>query len=105
MITHWNYSGEDGTSLTNFCAKYSIKWSFSTPAASHHNGTVESLIKSVKNALNKVVKNRMLTEEEYRTVLSEVTSCINSRPLWPSNEGDIEQPPINCNNLLRPRGL
>ena len=49
--------------------------------------------------------NKVLTEEEFRTVLSEVTSCINSRPLWPPNEGDLHLPPITCNNLLRPGGL
>ena len=55
--------------------------------------------------LNKVIKQRILSEEEYRTVLLEVQSSINSRPLWPSTEGDIEGPPITCNDLLRPKGL
>ena len=73
--------------------------------ASHHNGAVESLIISVKNAMNKVVKNKVLTEEEYRTVLCEVNTCINSRPLWPSCAGHLEQPSITCNDLLRPGGL
>ena len=91
--------------LQDFCARNTIKWSFNTPRASHHNGTVESLIRSVKNALNKVVKNYVLSEESYRTVLCEVTSCINSRPLWPATEGDVEQPPITCNDLIRPGGL
>ena len=91
--------------LTSFTASANIKWTFSTPLASHHNGAVESLIKSVKSSLNKVVKDRVLSEEEYRTILSEVQASINSRPLWPPTEGDIEDPPITCNDLLRPRGL
>ena len=52
-----------------------------------------------------MVKTHVLTEEEYRTVLCEIGSCINSRPLWPSTDGDIEQPPITCNDLIRPGGL
>ena len=56
-------------------ARYSIKWTFSTPLASHHNGAVESLIKPVKKALNKVVKERVLKAEAYRTFLSEITTC------------------------------
>ena len=95
----------DGIKLKEFCSHYSLKWTFSTPTASHHNGAVESLIKSVKNAMNKVVKTHVLTEEEYRTVLCEIGSCINSRPLWPSTDGNIEQPPITCNDLIRPGGL
>ena len=86
-------------------ASYSTKWTFSTPLASHHNGAVEALIKSVKASLNKIVKERILTEEEYRTVLSEVQSSVNARPLWPANEGDIDETPITCNDLLRPKGL
>lgn len=59
----------------------------------------------MKISLNKIVKRNVSTEEEYRTMLSEVSSCINSRPLWPSSDGDIEQPLITCNDLLRPWGL
>ena len=51
-------------------------------------------MKSVKISLNKVIKERVLSEDEYRTVLAEIADCINSRPLWPSCDGDIEQPPI-----------
>ena len=54
-----------------------IEWTFSTPLASHHNGVVECMVKSVKNTLNKIVKGRILTEEEYRTVFAEVTKCVN----------------------------
>ena len=63
------------------------------------------MVKSVKISLNKVIKERVLSEEEYRTVLAEIANCINSRPLWPSCEGDIEQPSITCVDLLRPTGL
>ena len=51
------------------------------------------------------MRERALTEEEYRTIFSEVNASVNSRPLWPSNDGDINQPPITCNDILRPGGL
>lgn len=105
MLKNLQCNHPEKMKLQEFCAKNTIKWLFNTPRASHHNGSVESLIKSVKNALNKVVKNYILSEESYRTVLCEVTSSINSRPLWPATEGDVEQPPITCNDLLRPGGL
>ena len=104
MFARWR-NGNERNTLNDFCASYSIKWTFSTSTASHHNGAVEALIKSVKNSLNKVVTNIVLTEEEYRTVLSEVTACVNSRPLWPPSDGDLQQPPLTCNDLLRPAGL
>ena len=91
--------------ILNFCEEKLITWRFSTPTASHHNGAVESMVKSVKIALNKVVKGRLLWEEDYRTIFSEVTACINSRPLWPPTEGDVGGTPITCEDLLRPTGL
>ena len=105
MLKAWQSNPDDKRKLMEFTGSYGLRWTFSTPLGSHHNGAVESLIRSVKLSLNKIIKERVLTEEEYRTVLSEVQSSINSRPLWPSTEGDIDQPPITCNDLLRPKGL
>ena len=45
--------------------------------ASHLNGIVESLIKSVRQALDATDKNQALTEEQWRTYLAEVTCLIN----------------------------
>ena len=47
----------------------------------------------------------VLTEEEYRTFLVEVQNLINSRPLLLPNDGDLDEPAITCNDLLRPMGL
>ena len=46
--------------------------------ASHLNGIVESLIKSVRQALDATAKNQALTEEQWRTYLAEVTCLINN---------------------------
>ena len=97
-------TNEDCKNLKDFIASINLHWTFSTPLASHHNGCVESLIKSVKMSLNKVIKENVLTQEEYRTVLVEVQSSINSRQLWPSDDGDLDQP-ITCNDLLHRKGL
>ena len=35
----------------------------------------------------------------------EVQNLINSRPLWSPSEGALNDPPITCNDLLRPGGL
>ena len=59
----------------------------------------------MKCALNKIVKDQILSEEEYRTVLLEIQDLVNSRPIWPHNDGDIDEPPISGNDLLQPKGL
>ena len=71
-----------------------FEWQWNVPHASHQNGVVESLIKSVWQALNSVCKNQAFTEEQWRTFLAEVTYMINSRPLYPSSEDVWEEQPI-----------
>ena len=105
LINRWKSGDEEAQKLNNICTQYTIQWTFSTPLAPHHNGVVESMVKSVKSSINKVVKESVLSEEEYRTVFAEVSACINSRPVWPSSDGDVEQPPITCQDLLRPSML
>ena len=105
MIKSWKSDTNERKKLVNICNSHGIKWTFSTPLASHHNGAVESMVKSVKTSLNKLLKNQVYKEEEYRTIFAQVTSIINSRPLWPVSDGDLDQSPITCNDILRPRGL
>lgn len=50
-----------------------FRWEWNTPHASHQNGVVETLIKSVRQALNATCKNQAYSEEQWRTFLSEVT--------------------------------
>ena len=105
MIDSWKTDTAERKKLVNICNLYGIKWTFSTPLASHHNGAVESMVKSVKTSLNKLLKDQAYKEEEYRTIFSKVTAIVNSRPLWPVSEGDVDQPPITPNDLLRPTGI
>ena len=77
-----------------------FEWQWNTPHASHQNGVVESLIKSVRQALNSVCKNQAFTEEQWRTFLTEITYMVNSRPLYPSSEDIWDEPPITPNDLL-----
>ena len=60
----------------------------------------KSLVTRVKSYLSKILNESVFSEVEYRTVFTEITWCINSRPLWPISEGDVEQPPVACLVLL-----
>ena len=77
-----------------------FKWEWNVPRASHQNGVVESLIKSVRQALAASSKKQSFTEEQWRTHLAEVTYLVNSRPLYPSSDGIWESPPATPNDLL-----
>ena len=81
-------------------------WDFNVPTASHMNGVVESLIRSVRKGLDASITNytkALLMYEDWTTVLYEITYIVNSRPLYP--EGDPwEFKCITPNNFLHPYG-
>jgi transposase InsO family protein len=43
--------------LREFCADKGMEWRFTTPAAPHHNGCAEALVKSCKKVLKTAVGN------------------------------------------------
>ncbi|XP_048000251.1 uncharacterized protein LOC125237304 [Leguminivora glycinivorella] len=60
-----------------------IKFSFNPPGTPHFNGLAEAGIRSVKTHLARVVGNQRLTFEEFYTILTQIESMLNSRPLTP----------------------
>ena len=77
-----------------------FKWEWNVPRASQQNRVVESLVKSVRQALDATSKNQSFTEERWRTYLAEVAYLVNSLPLYPSSDGIWESPPVTPNDLL-----
>ena len=82
----------------DFCCD--LKWLWNVPQASHQNGVLETLIKSVRKGLDVTCKIRALTEEQWRKFLSETTYIVNGRPLYPSSNDIWECPPITLNDIL-----
>ncbi len=72
-------------SVSQFCISNGIKWTFSPERAPHFGGLWESSVKSMKSLLKRVIGENKLTFEEMSTVLCQVESCLNSRPLVPLN--------------------
>ncbi|XP_071564062.1 uncharacterized protein [Temnothorax nylanderi] len=58
-----------------------IDWHFIPPSAPHFGGIWEAGIKSTKYHLKRIVGNALLTYEEMYTVLTQIESCLNSRPI------------------------
>ncbi|XP_024884736.1 uncharacterized protein LOC112462898 [Temnothorax curvispinosus] len=69
-----------------------IKWSFNPPFALHFGGLWESGVKSFETHLRRVVGDQVLSLEEFITVLAQVESVLNSRPLCPmsTDPSDLE---------------
>lgn len=69
-----------------------IKWIFNTAAAPHMGGVWERMVKSVKKVLYIILKEHHPSEELLHTVLLEVESIVNTRPISyvSSNQEDLD---------------
>ncbi|KAL6418584.1 hypothetical protein ACFW04_011986 [Cataglyphis niger] len=58
-----------------------IQWRFNPPSAPHFGSLWEAAVKSLKHHLRRVLGESTLTYEEMSTFLTQIESCMNSRPL------------------------
>ncbi|XP_075157733.1 uncharacterized protein LOC142231000 [Haematobia irritans] len=58
-------------------------WHFIPPASPNFGGLWEAGVKSVKFHLKRLINDRILNFEELGTLLCQIESCLNSRPLCP----------------------
>jgi len=90
--------------ITEYLRQKEITWLFNPPTASHMGGVWERMIRSVRKVLMGLIRGQTLTDEILRTVMCEVESTINSRPmtLVSGDPNDLE--PLTPNHLLLLRG-
>lgn len=74
------FKGAD-TLIRKVMAHSAPEWHFIVPGSPWWGGFWERLVRSVKTALRKSVGGAHLSHAELETVLQEIESCINSRPL------------------------
>lgn len=85
----------------NANADWMITWKRNPPAASHMGGVWERQIRTVRSTLAGIMREHvgMLDDESFRTLLVEVESIVNSRPLtFPSSD-------VNDSNRLTPNHI
>ena len=70
--------------------RHGTEWLFTPAEAPRMIGITESMVKSVKIALNTVIGNQVMKFSVMQTILSEVAQMVNSRPIGrhPSNPED-----------------
>lgn len=67
------------TTLTND----KIEWHFIPPRTPHFGGVWEAAVRSLKHHLRRTVGETLLCYEEFETILCEIETILNSRPLTP----------------------
>ncbi len=82
-------------STINFAANHGMQWHHIPPRAPHFGGLWEAAVKAMKVGLRKVAGPHPLMWAEMYTLLTEVESVLNSRPIAPLGADDLKE----ANNL------
>lgn len=87
-----------GDNLTETIANQGIDWSFIPPHSPHLGG--EAGVKSAKFHLQRVAGNAILTFEQFYTLLVQVESVLNSRPMYPLSSDPADPTPLTPSHFL-----
>ncbi|UYV85114.1 hypothetical protein LAZ67_X004615 [Cordylochernes scorpioides] len=68
--------------LAAVLANDGTEWRFNPPGAPHFGDLWEAGVKALKYHMRRIIGNNLLTYEELLTVLVQIESCLNSRPLY-----------------------
>ena len=73
--------GLDHNEIKKYGCAAGTEWKFSPPDGKWYNGATESLVKSVKRALNAAVGVNIMQFSELQTCLFEAAELVNERPI------------------------
>ncbi|XP_073811760.1 uncharacterized protein [Musca autumnalis] len=95
---------EDRT-LAPILAAEEVQWHFIPPASPHFGGIWEAAVKAMKYHLRRIVGESKLTFEEMSTLLYQIETVLNSRPLYHLDENTDEMEVLTPGHFLIGRPL
>lgn len=81
LRTLFKAANEEAQQIASALATTGTQWHFNPPAAPHFGGIWKAAAKSVKHHLQRVIGDSTLTYEKMATLLAQVETCLNSRPM------------------------
>jgi hypothetical protein len=99
------FNRQNQSKIGDFCAGEGIEWNTIPPRASHFGGEWEAGIKSMKFHYKRIVGNANLTYEETLTLLVQIESILNSRPINAMSNDPNDFNPLTPAHFLIGRSL
>ena len=75
-------------------------WTFNPPSAPHMGGVWERLVRSVKEVMSGLLQMKILTDSQLYTLLTEVESILNNRPLTPISSDINDYEALTPNHII-----
>ncbi|KAK3744013.1 hypothetical protein QZH41_004823 [Actinostola sp. cb2023] len=94
-IQDWNQ-----TQIHEYLLQHNVKWIFNPPAASHHGGVWERCIRTVRKVMKALLKQQVLDDEGLNTLMCEVESIVNGRPITKVSDDPKDLDALTPNHLL-----
>ena len=77
-----------------------IKWSFNPPYGSHYGGIWERCIRTTRKILQALLREQITDDESLSTLMCEVESIMNGRPITTISSDPRDQESLTPNHLL-----
>ena len=90
----------DREKIAQSTANKGVIWHFNPPHAPHFGGVHETMIKAAKRAVNAVLGNADVTDEELVTAFTGAEALLNSRPLTYQAANPEDDIPLTPNHFL-----
>ena len=90
----------DDDRILQSAANKGVTWHFNPPLAPHFGGVHETMIKSAKKAIQAILGNADITDEELMTAINGAEALINSRPLTYQSANPADDAPLTPNHFL-----
>ena len=90
----------DDVRIIQSVANKGVTWYFNPPLAPHFGGVHETMIKSAKKAIQAILGNADVTDEELMTAMIGAEALINSRPLTYQSANPANGVPLTPNHFL-----
>ena len=81
-------------------AHHVMNWNFNPPAGPHFGGVFEIMIKAAKRAINAVLGNAEVTDEELSSAFIGAKALLSSRPLTYKSANSMDIVPLTPSHFL-----
>ncbi|XP_072043045.1 uncharacterized protein [Amphiura filiformis] len=98
-INTWNQSRIHDSMLQK-----NVDWIFNPPAGSHHGGIWERQIRTIRKLMCSIVREQTLTDDSLHTLLCEIESILNNRPITTVPGESTDPEPLTPNHILLLKG-